>query len=263
MLTRNPFCQEGMEYLEEQLLLRGFEKRGKLFVRRSGPIVSKVYPCWECGKVEDYWIGSLPLWFCPSKVSELRNGDGSVFWHDIVGRVANGIISAPSPEYPFRQITKTPCRVVERLLKRFPMDSSCWEQLQEILDCTLLAPMDFWATYAGAKSLAEYIRDTCHFFHARYFLMHEKNLPGLQEDLQMEQKFRDDFIREYGRYPEWYEGKYQQAMHILEAAENGDWVPAEQLLAQMSAGGLALLKRYHVEDKGPYPAAYARQRYDA
>ena len=31
----------------------------------------------------------------------------------------------------------------------------------------------------------------------------------------------------------------------------------------MSAGGLALLKRYHIEDKGPYPAAYARQRYDA
>ena len=79
----------------------------------------------------------------------------------------------------------------------------------------------------------------------------------------MEQKFRDGCIREYGRYPEWYEGKYQQAMHILEAAENGDWGPAEQLLAQMSAGGLALLKRYHIEDKGPYPAAYARQRYDA
>ena len=78
----------------------------------------------------------------------------------------------------------------------------------------------------------------------------------------MEQKFRDDFIREYGRYPEWYEGKYQQAMHILEAAENGDWGAAEQLLAQMSAGGLDLLKRYHIEDKGLYPAAYARQRYD-
>ena len=38
--------------------------------------------------------------------------------------------------------------------------------------------------------------------------------------------------------------------------------PAKQLLARMSAGGLALLKRYHVEDKGPYPAAYARRRYD-
>ena len=44
MLTLNPLCQEGMEYLEEQLLLRGFDKRGKLFARRSGPIVSKVYP---------------------------------------------------------------------------------------------------------------------------------------------------------------------------------------------------------------------------
>lgn len=39
--------------------------------------------------------------------------------------------------------------------------------------------------------------------------------------------------------------------------------PAEQFLAEKSAGALALLKRYHVEDKGPYPAVYARRRYDA
>lgn len=49
---------------------------------------------------------------------------------------------------------------------------------------------------------------------------------------------------------------------ILQAAENGDWGPAEQLLAEMSAGGLALLKRYHIEDKGPYPKEFARLRYD-
>lgn len=262
MLTLNPLCQEGLDYVENQLLLRGFEKRGKLFIRRNGPIVSKVYPRWECGKVEDFWVGNHPLWFCPNKVSELRNGDGSVFWHDIVGRVANGMISTPSPEYPFRPITKIPCHVVECLLKRFPLDSSCWEQLQEVLDYTLLAPIDFWATYEGAKSLTEYIRDTCHFFNVRYFLMYEKNLPDLQEDLQMEQKFRNGFIQEYGKYPEWYEGKYQQALHILHAAESGNWKPAEQLLAQMSAGGLALLKRYHIEDKGPYPKEFARLRYD-
>ena len=46
------------------------------------------------------------------------------------------------------------------------------------------------------------------------------------------------------------------------AAESSDWDPAEQFLAEKSAGALALLKRYHVENKGPYPAAYARQRYD-
>lgn len=49
MLTLRPLCQEGIEYVEEQLLLRGFDKRGKLFVRRSGVIVSTVYPCWEHG----------------------------------------------------------------------------------------------------------------------------------------------------------------------------------------------------------------------
>lgn len=47
-----------------------------------------------------------------------------------------------------------------------------------------------------------------------------------------------------------------------EATESSDWDPAEQFLAEKSAGALSLLKRYHVEDKGPYPAAYARRRYD-
>lgn len=144
----------------------------------------------------------------------------------------------------------------------FPMDSSRWEQLQDILDCTLLASLDFWATYEGAKAYAEYIRDTYHFFNLRYFLMYEKNLPDLQADVKMEQDFRAEFIRQHGKYPEQMESKYQQALQILQAAENGDWGPAEQLLAKMSAGGLTLLKRYHIQDKGPYPREFARLRYD-
>lgn len=262
MLTLNPLCQEGIDYVENQLLLRGFEKRGKLFIQRNGPIVSTVYPRLECGKVEDYWVGNYPLWFCPDKIASLRNGNDSIDWHLVAGRVAIGAVSAASPEYPFRPITKIPNRAVDLLLKRFPLDSSCWGALQEILDCTLLALIDFWATYEGAKVYAEYIRDTYHFFNLRYFLMYEKNLPDLQADVKMEQDFRAEFIRQHGKYPEQMESKYQQALQILQAAETGDWQPAEQFLVEKSAGGLALLKRYHIEDKGPYPAAYARQRFD-
>src|SRR5699024_3340836 len=100
------------------------------------------------------------------------------------------------------------------------------------------------------------------FFNLRYFLMHEKNLPDLQTDVKTEQDFRKEFMRQHGKYPEQMESKYQQALQILQAAENGDWGPAEQLLAEKSAGGLALLKRYHIEDKGPYPKEFARLRYD-
>ena len=262
MLTLNPLCQEGLDYVEEQLFLRGFETRGKLFVRRSGPIVSTVYPRLECGEVEDYWVGNYPLWFCPDKIASLRNSNDSISWHYVAGRVAIGAVSVPSPEFPFRPITKIPYRAVEFLLNRFPLDSSCWEALQEILDGTLLAPIDFWATYEGAKAYAEYIRDTYYFFNVRYFPMYEKNLPDLQADVKMEQNFREKLIQQHGKYPQQREGKYQQALQILQVAENGDWGPAERLLAEMSAGGLALLKRYHIEDKGPYPKEFARLRYD-
>lgn len=262
MLTPNPLCKEGLDYVEEQLLLRGFETRGKLFIRRSGPIVSTVYPCLEYGEVEDYWVGNYPLWFCPDKIASLRNGNDSIAWQLVAGRVANGAVSVASPEYPIRPITKIPNRTVEFLLNRFPLDSSCWEVLQEILNCTLLALIDFWATYEGAKAYVEYIRDTYHFFNLRYFLMYEKNLSDLQADVKMEQDFREKFIRQHGKYPEQIESKYQQALQILQAAECGDWSPAEQLLAEKSAGALALLKRYHIEDKGPYPKEFARLRYD-
>lgn len=101
-----------------------------------------------------------------------------------------------------------------------------------------------------------------HIFIARNFYMYEKNLPALQADVKMEQKHRDECLQQYGFYLDTYEQDYQQALPILRAAEAGDWGPAGQHLAQMSAGALALLKCYHIEDKGPYPAAYARRRFD-
>lgn len=262
MLTLMPICQEAMDYIEEQLLLRGFDKRGKLFIRRSGPIVATVYPRWEHGAVEDYRIGTHPLWFCPDKIFLLREGAGSVDWQIVARRIAGGAITFPTPEYPFRNVTTVSYPTLIANFEGFLAPPLNEEQLRDILDCTLLAPLDFRATYNGEKSCAEFIRNTRHFFNVRYFLMYEKNLSGLQADVKMEQDFREGFIRQHGKYPEQMESKYQQALQILQAAENGDWTPAEQLLTQMSAGGLALLKRYHVEDKGPYPKEFARLRYD-
>ena len=273
MLTLNPLCQEGIDYVEEQLLLRGFDKRGKLFIRRSGPIVATVYPCWVCGQLEDYLMGTQPIWACPDKIAWLRDGDGTR-WVSIVGRMAVGTIPSPTPESPFRPVTRIPYPFLEYYLRSFtPEDlrrsfgvdakDFRWEDIQEVLDCTLLAPLDFRATYEGEKAHKEFIRETRHIFIARNFYMYEKNLPDLRADVKMEQKFRDECLRQYGFYLDTYENKYQQALPILEAAESGDWGPAEQYLAEKSAGALALLKRYHVEDKGPYPAAYARRRYDA
>ena len=272
MLTLNPLCQEGIDYVEEQLLLRGFDKRGKLFIRRSGPIVATVYPCWACGELEDYLIGTQPIWFCPDKIDWLRDGDGTR-WATIVGRMAVGTTPSPTPESPFRPVTRIPYPFLEHYLRRFTPEGLrrsfgvdakdfCWEDIQEVLDCTLLAPLDFRATYEGEKAHKEFIRESRHRFVARNFYMYEKNLPDLQADVKMEQKFRDECLQQYGFYLDTHENKYQQALPILEAAESGDWGPAEQFLAEKSAGALALLKRYHVEDKGPYPAAYARRHYD-
>lgn len=273
MLTLRPLCQEGIEYVEEQLLLRGFDQRGKMFIRRSGPIVATVYPCWVCGQLEDYLIGTQPIWFCPDKIAQLRNGDNTR-WGLIAGRMAAGTTPLPTPESPFRKVTKIPYPFLnyylrgftpEGLRRSFGVDAKdfLWEDIQEVLDCTLLAPLDFRATYEGEKARKEFFRETMHIFVARNFYMYEKNLLALQADVKMEQKFREESIQQRGEYPAMYEKDYQQDLHILKAAESGDWGPAEQLLARMSAGGLALLKRYHVEDKGPYPAAYARRRYDA
>ena len=272
MFTLRPLCQEGQQYVEEQLLLRGFDKRGKLFVRRSGPIVAVVYPRWECGQMEDYVMGTWPVWWCPDKISGLRDGDGTR-WGTIVGRMAVGTTPSPTPESPFRKVTKIPYPFLsyyfrgftpEGLRRRFGVDAEDlrWEHIQEVLDCTLLAPLDFRATYEGEKARNEYLRETKHYFWIRYFLMYERNLSDFRADVKMEQKFREEIIRQRGEYPEMYENDYQQALQILQAAENGDWGPAEQLLTQMSAGGLALLKRYHIEDKGPYPKEFARLRYD-
>lgn len=272
MFTFRPLCQEGIDYVEEQLLLRGFDKRGKLFARRSGPIVATVYPRWECGRMEDYVMGTQPIWACPDKIAWLRDGDNTR-WGMIVGRMAVGTTPLPTPESPFRKVTKIPYPFLdyyfrgftpEGLRRRFGVDAEDlrWEHIQEVLDCTLLAPLDFRATYEGEKAHKEFIRETRRIFIARNFYMYEKNLPDLRADVKMEEKFRSECIQQYGKYPDMYEKKYQQALQILQAAENGDWGPAERLLAEKSAGGLALLKRYHIEDKGPYPKEFARLRYD-
>lgn len=272
MLTLRPLCQEGIEYVEEQLLLRGFDKRGKLFVRRSGPIVATVYPCWVCGQLEDYLMGTQPIWACPDKIDRLRDGDG-MKWRSIVGRMAMGTTPSPTPESPFRPVTRIPYPFLEYYLRRFTpeglrrsfgvdVEDFRWEDIQEVLDCTLLAPLDFRATYEGEKAHKEFLRQTRHVFVARRFYMYEKDLPNLQADVRLEQKYRDECLRQYGFYLDVHEKNYQQTLQILQAAEAGDWGPAEQHLAQMSAGALALLKRYHIEDKGPYPAAYARRRFD-
>lgn len=272
MLTLRPLCQEGMDYVEEQLLLRGFDKRGKLFIRRSGPIVATVYPCWVCGQLEDYLMGTQPIWGCPDKIAQLRNGDNTR-WGLIAGRMAVGTVPLPTPESPFRKVTKIPYPFLNYYLRGFTpeglrrdfgvnAEDLRWEHIQEVLNCTLLAPLDFRATYEGEKAREEFFRETMHIFIARNFYMYEKNLPALQADVKMEQKHRDECLQQYGFYLDTYEQDYQQALPILRAAENGDWQPAEQFLVEKSAGGLALLKRYHIEDKGPYPAAYARRRFD-
>lgn len=272
MLTLRPLCQEGINYVEEQLFLRGFDKRGKLFIRRSGPIVATVYPCWVCSQMEDYVMGTQPIWGCPDKIAQLRDGDNTR-WCMIAGRMAVGTVPLPTPESPFRKVTKIPYPFLnyylrgftpEGLRRRFGVDAEDlrWEHIQEVLDCTLLAPLDFRATYEGEKAREEFFRETMHIFIARNFYMYEKNLPDLQADVKMEQKFREETIQQCGEYPAMYEKDYQKALQILRAAESGNWQHAEQFLAEKSAGALALLKRYHIEDKGPYPREFARLRYD-
>lgn len=272
MFTLKPLCQEGQTYVEEQLLLRGFDKRGKLFIRRSGVIVSTVYPCWEHGQLEDYIIGIWPIWWCPDTIAMLRGGNGMQCRVN-ARRITHGSIPEPTPEYPFRKITKMSYPLLNYYLRGFPEDSLRqrfgadfqelrWDHIQEVLDCTLLAPLDYRATYEGERAYYTYLRQTRHFFSVRNFLMYEKNLSALQQDIKMEQKFRDECLQQYGFYPDTSENKYQQSLPILEAAESGDWGPAEQYLAEKSARALALLKRYHVEDKGPYPREFARLRYD-
>ena len=165
MLTLRPLCQEGMDYVEEQLLLRGFDKRGKLFVRSSGPIVATVYPCWVCGQLEDYLMGTL------------------------AGRMAVGTVPLPTPESPFRKVTKIPYPFLNYYLRGFTpeglrrsfgvdVEDFRWEDIQEVLDCTLLAPLDYRATYEGEKAREEFFRETMHIFIARNFYMYEKNLPA-------------------------------------------------------------------------------------
>lgn len=272
MFTFRPLCQEGIDYVEEQLLLRGFDKRGKLFIRRSGPIVATVYPRWECGQMEDYVMGTQPIWACPDKIVQLRDGDG-MKWGSIVGRMAVGTTPSPTPESPFHKVKKIPYTFLDYYFRGFTpedlrreygvnVEDLRWEHIQEVLDCTLLAPLDYRATYEGEKAHKEFLRQTRHVFVARRFYMYEKDLPNLQADVRLEQKYRDECLRQYGFYLDVHEKNYQQTLQILQAVENGDWTPAEQLLAEMSAGGLALLKRYHIEDKGPYPKEFARLRYD-
>ena len=137
-----------------------------------------------------------------------------------------------------------------------------WEDIQEVLDCTLLAPLDFRATYEGEKARKEFFRETMHIFVARNFYMYEKNLLALQADVKWNRNSGKRVYSSAGSTRQCMKKTISKTYDILKAAESGDWGPAKQLLARMSAGGLALLKRYHVEDKGPYPAAYARRRYD-
>ena len=196
MFTFRPLCQEGIDYVEEQLLLRGFDKRGKLFIRRSGPIVATVYPRWECGQMEDYVMGTQPIWACPDKIVQLRDGDG-MKWGSIVGRMAVGTTPSPTPESPFHKVKKIPYTFLDYYFRGFTpedlrreygvnVEDLRWEHIQEVLDCTLLAPLDYRATYEGEKAHKEFLRQTRHVFVARRFYMYEKDLPNLQADVRLE-----------------------------------------------------------------------------
>lgn len=277
MLTLNPLCREGIDYVEEQLLLRGFDKRGKLFVRRSGPIVATVYPRWEHGNVENYVIGSEPIWFCPDTIVRLRDNVSCTTFLTIIGRMAAGTVPVPTPEHPFRKVTKISNSSLEwylrhgtpELLQRYfgmPLEPLRWDIVQEVLDCTFFAPLDFLATYEGNRSRAEFMtqryHNLGHIMDIRYHYLYEKKLLEFKNNLLEEEQLLKEAVLQKRNNPKDCDSIYWRDLKVLQAAENGDWGPAEQLLAKMSAGGLALLKRYHIQDKGPYPKEFARLCYD-
>lgn len=140
------------------------------------------------------------------------------------------------------------------------------EQLQEAVNCALLAPLDYYATYEGCKERIEYMCQKKpglqEILEWRMFLLHEKDLPGLRKNLEMEREWREKRSHLPGAAAQKKENIYEKDLRILQAAESDDWGPAEQYLAEKSAGALALLKRDHVEDKGPYPREFARLLYD-
>ena len=203
MLTLNPLCREGIDYVEEQLLLRGFDKRGKLFVRRSGPIVATVYPRWEHGNVENYVIGSEPIWFCPDTIVRLRDNVSCTTFLTIIGRMAAGTVPVPTPEHPFRKVTKISNSSLEwhlrhgtpELLQRYfgiPLEPLRWDIVQEVLDCTFFAPLDFLATYEGNRSRAEFMtqryHNLGHIMDIRYHYLYEKNLLEFKNNLLEEEQ---------------------------------------------------------------------------
>ena len=255
-------CRETLPYVEEQLFLRGFEKRDSLYVRRSESIVSVLYPCTEDG--EDYHINTWPLWLYPEGAESLQNGMIGSF-RLFIGTMCVG--AGPNPMFPFRPMKAERIPALRLLAGGFCTEVWPKEQLQEAVNCALLAPLDYYATYKGRKERIEYMCQEKprlqEILEWRMFLLHEKDLAGLQKNLEMEREWREKRSHLPGAAAQQKENTYEKDWRIFQSAESGDWGPAEQLLAQMSAGGLALLKRYHIEDKGPYPAAYARQRYDA
>ena len=255
-------CRETLPYVEEQLFLRGFEKRDSLYVRRSESIVSVLYPCTEDG--EDYHINTWPLWLYPEGAESLQNGMIGSF-RLFIGTMCVG--AGPNPMFPFRPMKAERIPALRLLAGGFCTEVWPKEQLQEAVNCALLAPLDYYATYKGRKERIEYMCQEKprlqEILEWRMFLLHEKDLAGLQKNLEMEREWREKRSHLPGAAAQQKENTYEKDWRIFQSAESGDWSPAEQLLAQMSAGGLALLRRYHIEDKGPYPAAYAWQRYDA
>ncbi len=262
-LTPVHICQETLPYVEEQLFLRGFEKRDTLYIRRSDVIVSVLYPCTEGDWGEDYRINTWPLWLCPDNMESWQNSMiGSLRF--FVGIMC--VDTGPNPVLPFRPMDAALIPALRLLAGGFCTNGWPQEQLQATVDCALLAPLDYYATYKGRKEQIEYKcqrdPDLKEILEWRSFLMYEKDLPGLRKSLEMEEAYWEKRSHLPVKAQPQDESRYENDRRILQAAENGDWGPAERLLAEKSAGGLALLKRYHIEDKGPYPKEFARLRYD-
>lgn len=234
------------EYICQRLMAEGFQKKGKLLIRRCGVLITTVYYDRSCPSRPDFHIGGCSIWNCPIEWHLFREVRTMSF------RIMCGWLIEKwpaSPVFPAQETGKYPVDTFKKYKFADPGSPICWDEFRDILERTLFSAVAYFSTYEGYKANICYHSKPGTYLRAGEWIlaMRERNLEWFTFLIDNELHIRSLSAK----YPEQLETKFQRHFAIYEAAKAGNWAPAQAYLDELSAPRELILKKYHIKDQAP------------
>lgn len=232
------------EYICQRLMAEGFQKKGKLLIRRYGVLMTTVYYDRSCPSSPDFYIGRCTIWNCPVEwhlFREIRTMSFRLLCAWLIDR------RPESPVFPAHENGKYPVEAFKKYKYADPGSPICWDEFQDMLERTLFSAIDYLSAYKGYKENICY-----HAKSGRYLRAGEWNLAMYEQNLKWFSFLVDNELQIRGmseKYPEQLERMWQRHLAIYEAAKAGNWAPAQAYLDELSAPRELVLKKYHIKDQ--------------